>query len=704
MKIHTRIFLTILSIVMLMFASIIGTVSVLSKNAAETEAKEMTASFAKEQASRISHEMQVPLNAAHSLAATFESMVATGDISPATYEMILKSMVEKNANFLGTWIITEPNIFGSKDVQQISSQSYDKIGRFVSFWSRSGNGIERASIENTENIKEGTHDFYLIPKKTGKETVMDPYLYSVNGKDVLMTSLIVPLTVRGTFAGVIGVDLSLDYFQDMNGEAKLYDNGFGVILSNNATFVAHPVKENIGKNAADLKGLQNVEQLKNAVKTGTAYTILDYSPTTRSEMYKVTEPIAVGGTGTPWAYIIAAPMNEVLASAHAMMFLSLGMALAGVIVLAVILHFIVRSVVRPITMTSSYCERMADGDFTFEVAKRDLARKDEIGTLATSLVSIKENMKKMVERMKDHATTVAASAAHLQHSTDAGARAADEVVRAVEEVASGASVQEQSANESARAMEEMALGIQRVAEASSSIAEASSDITNQVRTSNHSVQQAIRQMESIQSVTDETASAIQTLKRDSEEAGSILQLITEVSAQTNLLALNAAIEAARAGDAGRGFAVVADEIRKLADQTGSSAARIQALIEQIQSNTAQAVRSMEESKVNVGDGIATIHQVGGIFEQIMTAIENITGQIQEMSAVSEEMSASTEEVSASVEEMANIAKESAGSTRQVAVSSQGQLANMKDMREAAASLSAMAQALETLIHEFKVMK
>ncbi|MFT9846738.1 methyl-accepting chemotaxis protein [Aneurinibacillus sp. REN35] len=704
MKIHTRVFLAILGIVILMFASIIGTVSVLSKNKAEEEAKKITASFAKEQANSISNELQTPLNAAHSLAATFESMVKTGNYSPATYDVILKNMTEKHGTFLGTWIVTEPNVFGDKTVQTAYSQAYDKTGRFVSFWARNGNGIERAGVENTENMKEGTHDFYMLPKKTGKETIMDPYMYEINGKNVLMTSLIVPLTINDTFVGVIGVDLSLDYFQEMNSKIKLYDSGFGVILSNNATFVAHPTKENIGKNVTELKGLQNVEQLKNAVKTGTAYTILDYSPTTKSELYKVTEPIAVGSTATPWSYVIAVPLNEVLASANGMMLLSLSMALIGTIILAILLHFIVRAVVRPITTAASYCKQMADGDFTFEVPERDLVRKDEVGELAVSLIGIKENMKAMIERMKDHATTVSASAAQLQRSTDQGVHAADEIVRAVQEVASGSIVQEQSADESARAMEEMALGIQRVAEASSSIAEASSDITNQVRTSNGSVQQAIRQMESIRTVTDETASAIQTLQRDSEEAGGILQLITEVSAQTNLLALNAAIEAARAGEAGRGFAVVADEIRKLADQTGSSAAKIQALIEQIQSNTAQAVHSMEESKMNVGDGIATIHQVGSIFEQIMTAIESITSQIQEMSAVSEEMSASTEQVSASVEEMARIAKESAASTKQVAASSQGQLANMNDMRQAAASLSSMAQALEVLIHEFKVVK
>src|SRR5690625_625537 len=116
-------------------------------------------------------------------------------------------------------------------------------------------------------------------------------------------------------------------------------------------------------------------------------------------------------------------------------------------------------------------------------------------------------------------------------------------------------------------------------------------------------------MQDIQKGTLTTSETINTLRETSQEINEITEIITDIADQTNLLALNASIEAARAGEAGSGFAVVADEIRKLSEQTASSALDINNLINNIQEETNVAVETVERSQEDVDEGMRFITEL-----------------------------------------------------------------------------------------------
>jgi len=191
------------------------------------------------------------------------------------------------------------------------------------------------------------------------------------------------------------------------------------------------------------------------------------------------------------------------------------------------------------------------------------------------------------------------------------------------------------------------------------------------------------QMGRISGTVESTSSIIKQLGERSKQIGDIVTAITDISSQTNLLALNAAIEAARAGEHGKGFAVVADEVRKLAEQSQDSAAKIKELIERTQEDTKQSIQSMMNVVHEVQAGTLDVNEAGVAFKKILEAEILVAEQIHEVSAISEQMSANSQEVSASVQEVQAIATQSSEGAQTIVTASREQLASMEEISESA---------------------
>ncbi|WLR50411.1 methyl-accepting chemotaxis protein [Bacillus tianshenii] len=541
---------------------------------------------------------------------------------------------------------------------------------------------------------------YIKKALTGEANMSDVIISRKTNSAVIMMA--VPIKQNENIIGALIARIDGYYLSDILKDITYGKSGYSFIINNKGTFLGHENRDFV---------LNQVNYVEEAEKEPTLKPLSDLLMTmTKGDKginhFKLEGIDKVAGyapiNGTDWSLAVTAPENEFLEGLDELKWLTFITSLIMQVIGMAIALYLARSIIKPIRATIAVGEKLAEGDFTHHIDSKYVNRRDEIGSLARAFERMSESMKKMVSKVHESANDLASSASNMRYSIKQTTNAANEVTSSIQEVAKGADTQLHSAEENTRALEEMAIGIQRIAETASTITDEAVHMDEKAHDGNDAVQKAIKQMREIEEGTNNARDTIYLLNKDSNEIGQIIQIITDISEQTNLLALNAAIEAARAGELGKGFAVVAEEIRKLADQTGQSAAKISSLIVKMQDNTKNAVTSMEHNKDDVDKGIEVVHAFGSMFTDILHSIHDITQRMEDMTSISQEMSASTEEVSASMEDMESTAKEASANTQNVAAASEEQLAAIEEINTSSRHLAQLSTQLKELVSEFKL--
>jgi twitching motility protein PilJ len=293
---------------------------------------------------------------------------------------------------------------------------------------------------------------------------------------------------------------------------------------------------------------------------------------------------------------------------------------------------------------------LADGDLTVEAT----VTEDITGTIADSFNFAIEELRKLVATVNDTALMVDTAtkqtentAAHLAKSADNQAK---EINAATESIVSmAASIEEVSGN----------------AERSSDVARHSVEVAHK---GGEAVRRTIDGMNAIRETIQETSKRIKRLGESSQEIGNIVELINDIAEQTNILALNASIQASMAGEAGRGFAVVADEVQRLAERSTNATKQIEVLVRTIQSDTNEAVVSMERSTTDVVGGALLAENAGAALDEIEQVSNQIASLVQNISSSARQQAGSAADVTRRTSRLREIGNQTGKATSATAAS------------------------------------
>ncbi len=288
---------------------------------------------------------------------------------------------------------------------------------------------------------------------------------------------------------------------------------------------------------------------------------------------------------------------------------------------------------------------LADGDLTVQAT----VTEDITGAIADSI-------NYAIEALRELVTTINDSAIQLDG-------AAKQTQAAAAHMAKASSAQSRQISSASESMADMAASIEEVSgnsERCSDVARHSVDIAHK---GGDAVRRTIDGMNAIRETIQETSKRIKRLGESSQEIGNIVELINDIAEQTNILALNASIQASMAGEAGRGFAVVADEVQRLAERAANATKQIEVLVRTIQTDTNEAVVSMERSTTDVVGGALLAENAGAALEEIEQVSNQIASLVQNISASARQQAVASGNISKNMQVVREISTQTAeGST------------------------------------------
>jgi methyl-accepting chemotaxis protein len=611
----------------LLFAVALGALTTLSTVmavkseyvAAEQRAADLLAGYALEVQGKVTGAYTV----GSSVARAVEGVVADGKPDRDVLGRLVTSVVAAHPELLGTTLAFEPNALDGRDADFKTHAYSDASGRFVPYFYHSAGGAVAA--EKLVMTKEaGTEGWYDRPLRENRDLITAPYIYAIDGKDTLMSTLSLVVHRAGKPIGIATADLPLTEVSAFVSSLKPFDTGSVRLIGTDDLWVANPDAALIGKTADD-----DIAKAALAQSVGTGRLVDAGGVST----YLATAKVGFPGLKESWTLVMTIPEATLTAGAHAAATAMIVGSLAALAVALGIVAWLAHTLAKPIGGMARRMQALATGDTSVAVDGAD--RADEIGAMARAVNVFRDHAiarralegdqaAEAARRDARQAQIDALVAGFREESTvaidrvSAASRDLDAIAR---EMATSAGRSTERAGFAHDAAGRASANVQTVASAAEELAASIGEISTQVARTSSVIGSATEGARVSHAKVGDLAKA-------AAKIGEVVTLIQAVADQTNLLALNATIEAARAGEAGKGFAVVASEVKNLAGQTAKATEEISRQIAAIQQAT--------------GEAVEVIAGIAGTMEDVNTHAATIAAAVEEQGAATSEIGSSVE--------------------------------------------------------------
>ncbi|EKY3117838.1 methyl-accepting chemotaxis protein [Cronobacter turicensis] len=595
------------------FVVTIGVLSWQSSNEQKTLAESYLRQIAQSEALKIQQELNYARDVAHNLGHSMASLPRAGITDRKVADKLLEGALRDNPNYLSISVIFEENAFDGRDAEFDGKPGQAPKGRYAFFvdHDQAGNYQFHPLLSY---LTPGQGDYYLIPQKTQKDTLIEPYSYAYNGVPTLLTSVAAPIVSDGQLKGVVTSDISLASLQQKVNQIKPWEGGgYAMLLSTAGKIVSYPDKKLTSKPfPGDTAGYtSNVVEQDDAIL---------------GEKALVTwQPVTIGNSTDKWYLGIAAPVSQVMAAANRQLMNAIILMVVSILLVSALLGIVFsRKVLKPLggepLEAATIALAVADGKLDNAI---DVKPGDR-GSLFYALNTMQAQLRGIVGQIKEASNSVR--------------QGAGEIVSGNINLSSRTEEQAAALEQTAASMEQISATVKHNAANAHHATELTANATQIASRGESLVGQVVQTMAQIDD--------------SSKKISDITTMINSIAFQTNILALNAAVEAARAGEQGRGFAVVASEVRSLAQRSANAVKEIAALI--------------EESGQRVANGVQLVNDAGKTMQEMTQAVHSVQTIIGEIVSASDEQSKGISQVTIAVNEMDGVTQQNAALVQQMA--------------------------------------
>jgi len=418
LSLRKKIFTFVTTVVVATFLAVIIIVTYMNTRLAQEDAYRLAEEMADKYKNEIKAELQGARVTSETLAMVFGTLKEHELTDRDMMNDILKNALMQKEYITAIAIAYSPDALDGRDAEFAGQgPEYDQTGRYAPYWNMLGDYIDVQPLYDID-----ISDWWVVPKLTKQEYITDPYPYVIQGKEVMLESLVFPIIYNGDFIGIISSDIILDKLQDMVTRDTAVDNGgYTQIFSNSGVVVAHPNRDHlakdvtqviVGERLADdptsgMEALSHAQAIRGAIRNGEMFidTYRDY--------YTVYMPIRFSDVTRPWSVAVSFPMSEVLQHANDIRNFLIILSIVAVCVIAVLLYMVTNNILKPVLELAEAAKSVGEGNF--KVNLPPARGTNEIGVLSGAFSTMAVKIDDLFHKLQDNAHELEGKNKDLQH-------------------------------------------------------------------------------------------------------------------------------------------------------------------------------------------------------------------------------------------------------------------------------------------------